>query len=150
MADQTPLQELTDLTNLDPRRIQQLVVEGVLPRPKRKGAYDVRACVQCYCRYLQDLLFRNGNAPAEGEAMGEIDPDTLTLDDQKKYWEVVNLRQKSAEHDADLLREAEGEALRRLSETMAPLRDALAQCGLTDGQLAAVNAAFVEANNALR
>ncbi len=45
--------------NLDKRRVQQLVAEGVLPRAVR-GQYDPVKCMLCYVRYLQKVLERKG------------------------------------------------------------------------------------------
>lgn len=39
---------LAEILSITPRRIQQLVEEGVLPKPQKAGAYDIPSCVQCY------------------------------------------------------------------------------------------------------
>lgn len=44
---------IADLLLLDPRRIQQMAKEGILPKSDR-GKYDLVACVQGYVRYLRE------------------------------------------------------------------------------------------------
>ncbi|WP_374349184.1 hypothetical protein [Chitinimonas sp.] len=48
---------LGKLLDLTPRRIQQLVKEGVLPRPIERGQYEVVACVRTYVRHLSTLRY---------------------------------------------------------------------------------------------
>lgn len=48
------VKQLSKLLNVTPRRIQQLANEG-MPR-KGKGAYEDRACLLWYVRYLQEAL----------------------------------------------------------------------------------------------
>ena len=50
--------------NLSERRVQQLVKEGVLPKPI-KGKYDLIACVQAYIKYLQERAFGKDAAPQD-------------------------------------------------------------------------------------
>jgi len=49
--------------NLDERRVQQLVQEG-MPKEKR-GEYDLTACAKWYIRYLQNALEKKGLAAKE-------------------------------------------------------------------------------------
>lgn len=46
---------IAQVFGLTPRRIQQLVAEGILPRGER-GRYDLAACVRAYITYLQAQL----------------------------------------------------------------------------------------------
>ena len=52
MTPPVPVDALATLFNLSPRRIQQLVAEGVLPRPE-KGRYDLLRCIRSYVMFLQ-------------------------------------------------------------------------------------------------
>ena len=60
MADYS-VDTIAEVLLLDPRRIQQLVKEGVLPK-KSRGKYDLKKCVQGYVRYQRDLA--KGKDPA--------------------------------------------------------------------------------------
>jgi phage terminase Nu1 subunit (DNA packaging protein) len=55
---------IAKLLLLDPRRIQQLVKEGILPK-KSRGKYDLEKCVQGYVRYQRELA--KGKNPARVE-----------------------------------------------------------------------------------
>lgn len=59
-----PIAIVAKVLNLSERRVQQLVSEGVLPKPV-KGKYDLIACVQAYIKYLQERAFGNGAAPQD-------------------------------------------------------------------------------------
>ena len=50
--------------NLTERRVQQLVREGIIPKPE-KGKYDLVKCVQAYVRYLQERAYGSGDLPQE-------------------------------------------------------------------------------------
>lgn len=56
MANVEAVAKLCDMT---PRRVQQLVKEGVLPRSSR-GDYDAAVCVVSYIRYLKKLIDGQG------------------------------------------------------------------------------------------
>lgn len=53
--------EIAELLNLTPRRVQQLVQEGVIPKAAR-GRYDLAASVGAYVAHLQGQL-GDGKAP---------------------------------------------------------------------------------------
>ncbi len=60
MADQlVGAAELANWLECTPRRLQQLVTEGVIERTSR-GRYPVKRCVQQYCRYHDQLLMKTG------------------------------------------------------------------------------------------
>jgi phage terminase Nu1 subunit (DNA packaging protein) len=48
-----PLPTLAKLINLTPRRVRQLVGEGVIPPPVERGAYELLPSVQGYIKFLQ-------------------------------------------------------------------------------------------------
>lgn len=54
MATAVKIEQLAKVLNLTPRRVQQLVGEG-MPRSAR-GAYDLGNCMSWYIRYLQKAL----------------------------------------------------------------------------------------------
>jgi phage terminase Nu1 subunit (DNA packaging protein) len=58
MAGQTfPLDTISKLLDLTPRRVNQLVNEGVLPRAER-GRYELVPVVQAYIRYLREKALK--------------------------------------------------------------------------------------------
>ncbi len=59
-----PVEAIGKLLNLTPRRIQQLVREGVIPRAER-GKYDLIRTIRGYVKYLQER--------AEGRAVEPTD-----------------------------------------------------------------------------
>jgi phage terminase Nu1 subunit (DNA packaging protein) len=63
------VQKLASVLNLDERRIQQLVHEG-MPRAAR-GQYDPVKCMLWYIRYLQKALERKAVPTLEGGFVGE-------------------------------------------------------------------------------
>ena len=53
--------------NLTPRRIQQLVKEGTLPR-ETNGQYDPIRCLHLYIRYLQNAIQKKSDPTLDGDA----------------------------------------------------------------------------------
>jgi phage terminase Nu1 subunit (DNA packaging protein) len=47
---------IAKLLDVTPRRVQQLAKEGVIPKPKHRGEYEIAPCVINYVRYLNRLL----------------------------------------------------------------------------------------------
>ena len=48
-----PIETIAKLLELTPRRINQLVNEGVIPRPVNRGRYELVGSVQGYIRFLR-------------------------------------------------------------------------------------------------
>ncbi|MFH0351042.1 MAG: hypothetical protein ACHBMF_03785 [Chromatiales bacterium] len=59
-----PVEAISKLLNLTPRRIQQLVREGVIPRPER-GKYDLIRTIRGYVKYLQERAEGRGVEPTD-------------------------------------------------------------------------------------
>jgi phage terminase Nu1 subunit (DNA packaging protein) len=53
MAQTFPLETVSKLLDLTPRRVNQLVAEGVIPKAER-GRYELVPVVRSYVRYLRD------------------------------------------------------------------------------------------------
>lgn len=68
---QVGVQRLSTELNLTPRRVQQLVPEG-LPKAKR-GLYDLEASMAWYIRYLQTKLSSGGGAGGEISGKERLD-----------------------------------------------------------------------------
>lgn len=77
------VKQLSKLLNVTPRRIQQLANEG-MPR-KGKGAYEDRACLLWYVKYLQEAL--KAKAVPNGDGA---------------YTALKDVRHRSIQADADL------------------------------------------------
>lgn len=77
--------------NLDPRRVQQLVKEG-MPRQSR-GRYDPVKCMLWYVRYLQGVLEKRSMPTPDG---GERSPLVRLLRAQADLKEMELARQQSA------------------------------------------------------
>ena len=59
-----PIATVAKVLNLSERRVQQLVQEGILPKPE-KGRYDLIACVRAYIKYLQERAYGRDAAPQD-------------------------------------------------------------------------------------
>jgi hypothetical protein len=58
MADnRQPVAVISRLLDLSERRVQQLVRDGIIPKPER-GRYDLIGAVRGYVRYLRDLVLK--------------------------------------------------------------------------------------------
>lgn len=52
------INEIAKALALTPRRLQQLVTAGILPRPGKRGCYDLAKCVQAYSQHQRKELRR--------------------------------------------------------------------------------------------
>jgi len=48
---------LSYFLKITPRRIQQLVKRGVIPKGERRGEYDLITCIHAYIVHLHNLLY---------------------------------------------------------------------------------------------
>lgn len=60
------VETIAKLLDMTTRRVQQLATEGVVPKPEKKGQYEIVPCVVGYIRHLRGML--NGEA---GDLMAE-------------------------------------------------------------------------------
>lgn len=51
---------IAKLLDVTPRRVQQLANEGIIPKPKARGQYEIVPCVVGFIRHLRGML--NGEA----------------------------------------------------------------------------------------
>lgn len=51
---------IAKLLDMTPRRVQQLANEGVVPKPKDRGQYEIVPCVVGYIKHIKGML--NGDA----------------------------------------------------------------------------------------
>lgn len=64
-----PVETIAKLLELTPRRVHQLVNEGVIPKPVKRGRYELVGSVQGYIRYLRQL---NISEEMDGEGGSEV------------------------------------------------------------------------------
>ncbi|MDR0770819.1 MAG: hypothetical protein LBE75_06425 [Burkholderiales bacterium] len=81
MADSVDV--VARLLDLDPRRVQQLAKEGIIPRAKR-GEYNAASCVRAYIHYLRARL--------DGEAGDQVAEKTLLVRAQRVKTEIESDR----------------------------------------------------------
>jgi phage terminase Nu1 subunit (DNA packaging protein) len=62
------IQLLATALNITPRRIQQLVKEGVLPKAER-GVYEIVRCMQAYIRFLQASMQKRQDEESRDETV---------------------------------------------------------------------------------
>jgi len=98
--------EVGELFGLTPRRVQQLVGEGVLPKPPKRGRYELHATVRAYVQHLQARI-----------EQGEGGPVTAI--------ETARLRAAQAEERERRNAEARGELV-SLEETQQAIAEVLA------------------------
>ncbi|MFQ5717493.1 MAG: hypothetical protein ACE5GQ_10390 [Nitrospinales bacterium] len=41
-------EDVGEWLKISPRRVQQMAAEGIIPKPKKRGRYDLKACVLAY------------------------------------------------------------------------------------------------------
>jgi len=94
MAEQViSLEAIAKLLSLDPRRVQQLAKEGVIPKAAR-GQYPLVGSVRGYIQYLQSLAY--GSAGAEQTGYGlertrltRVKAELQEIELQRRRQEVV-------------------------------------------------------------
>jgi hypothetical protein len=85
------VQTIANLLTITPRRVQQLVKEGVLPR-EESGQYDLIKVVQAYIRHLTGGGVKEGLAEAQlRKAVG--DADKIELDLEIRRGELVSVKE---------------------------------------------------------
>jgi phage terminase Nu1 subunit (DNA packaging protein) len=97
-----PLDTISKLLDLTPRRVQQLAKEGVIPRAEH-GRYELVPAVRGYIRYLKERSIapgvisfdeaRHRKLAAEAE-MAEIElakarADVVRIDDVAQQWDAI-------------------------------------------------------------
>ncbi|MCW5319640.1 hypothetical protein D5039_00120 [Verminephrobacter aporrectodeae subsp. tuberculatae] len=55
-----PVDTVAKLLDMTPRRVQQLANEGIIPKPKDRGQYEILPCVVGYIKHLRGLIDGEG------------------------------------------------------------------------------------------
>src|SRR5512139_2328469 len=90
MASVAEVSRLLDMTE---RRVQQLVSEGIIPRPTGKGDYAAGACVVAYIRYLRKQAQGQGGVSLTDERtrLAKEQADKLAIENKILRNEVVEI-----------------------------------------------------------
>ncbi|MCL2076344.1 MAG: hypothetical protein FWH15_07910 [Betaproteobacteria bacterium] len=51
-----PVAIVAKMLDLDDRRVQQLAKEGIIPKPRNRGEYNLLACTVAYIKYLRSRI----------------------------------------------------------------------------------------------
>lgn len=86
--------QVAKFVNLDERRVQQLVKEGVFPRARR-GQYNLSKCAAAYIRYLQSVLEKKGVRLGDGiVSLNERDERVRLLKTEADLKEIELFRER--------------------------------------------------------
>lgn len=96
---------LAEALNVTPRRVQQLVHRGVLPRAKR-GEYDLLECLKAYVRFLQEAVGAKASTDADGEQVSTKEQRAKLLALQVRREEIA-----LAKDEATILSVADHESI---------------------------------------
>lgn len=90
MAKPAPVAAIAQLLKLTERRVQQLVKDGVLPRPV-KGHYDPVLCVHAYIDYLKKQISGSGEISLTDERtrLTKYQADLAEIELQKARGEMI-------------------------------------------------------------
>lgn len=85
--------ELAELFDLTPRRVQQLVNEGVIPKPKTRGEYELTACVKGYINSLKQQIDGSGNSTLASERtrLAKAQADKTEMDNAVRSGELIEI-----------------------------------------------------------
>src|SRR5205823_2392538 len=73
-----PTSDIAQLLEVSGRRLQQLVTEGVIPKPAKRGQYSLAATVRGYIGFLRDRAAGKAAGFAfEKERLTRLQADTL-------------------------------------------------------------------------
>jgi len=94
MPQTYPISAISQLLKLTERRVQQLVKDGILPRPV-KGEYDAIGCVHGYIGYLKKLAMGNGELSLTDERtrLTKYQADLAEIELKKAHGELLNTKE---------------------------------------------------------
>lgn len=91
MASYYSVQTIAELLGITPRRVQQLAVKGVLPKPER-GKYELVPTVQGYVKHLRELSQGQGSSLTEERVrLTKYNADKKELELQKARGELIQV-----------------------------------------------------------
>jgi phage terminase Nu1 subunit (DNA packaging protein) len=93
MAKPVNVRSIAQLLKLTERRVQQLVQDGVLPRPQKR-MYDPVICVHAYIDYLRKLATGAGEMSLTDERtrLTKLQADLAEIDLRKATGEMISTR----------------------------------------------------------
>lgn len=83
---------IAKLLDLTPRRVQQLANEGIIPKPKDRGQYEIVPCVVGYIKHIRGML--NGEAgdlAAEKTRLTRAQADKTEIETARLKGSLVSL-----------------------------------------------------------
>ena len=73
-----PASDMADLPGVSSRRLQQLANEGAIPKPAKRGQYNLVATVRGYINFLRDRAAGKASGYAfEKERLTRLQAETL-------------------------------------------------------------------------
>lgn len=79
---------IAKLLMLEPRRIQQLVAEGYIPKPAERGQYSLVGCVQGYIRYLKEHS-KETNRGSQQQRLASAQAQKVEMENFRRMGELV-------------------------------------------------------------
>lgn len=83
---------IAKLLDMTPRRVQQIANEGIIPKPKGRGQYEIVPCVVGYIRHIKGML--NGEAgdlASEKARLTRAQADKTEIEIAKLRGDLVSL-----------------------------------------------------------
>lgn len=83
---------IAKLLDMTPRRVQQLANEGIIPKPKDRGQYEIIPCVVGYIKHIKGML--NGEAgdlASEKTRLTRAQAEKTEIETAKLKGELVSL-----------------------------------------------------------
>ena len=83
---------IAKLLDMTPRRVQQLANEGIIPKPKDRGQYEIVPCVVGYIKHIEGML--NGEAgdlASEKTRLTRAQADKTEIETARMKGELVSL-----------------------------------------------------------
>ena len=80
------------LLDMTPRRVQQLANEGIIPKPRDRGQYEIIPCVVGYIKHIKGML--NGEAgdlASEKTRLTRAQAEKTEIETEKLKGELVSL-----------------------------------------------------------
>ncbi len=86
---------LVKLLNISGRRVQQLVQEGVFPRPQERGVYDLLACTHAFLAYKDQQISEDGGKTLadERKELVKVQRGLKSLEFERRKGELIEKKQ---------------------------------------------------------
>ncbi|MDR2365422.1 MAG: hypothetical protein LBD68_06145 [Zoogloeaceae bacterium] len=86
------VEEIAELLDMTPRRVQQLVKEGVIPKPVSRGQYEVVPSVVGYIRRLKAMLDgESGDLLTERTRLTRLQAEKIEIDIAEREEKLIEV-----------------------------------------------------------